>query len=112
LRASPSNARKLGPAQVFAALGDVTRLSLVQKLSSGAPLSISQLTAGSRLTRQAVTKHLGVLESVGVVHGVRAGREKRFAFDPGPVDQMKKYLEFVSLRWEEGLGRLKKFVES
>ncbi|MFI5128326.1 MAG: helix-turn-helix domain-containing protein, partial [Candidatus Acidiferrales bacterium] len=49
-------------APVFAALGDKTRLSLVAQLCGGQPRSISQLTRGSRLTRQAITKHLRVLE--------------------------------------------------
>jgi DNA-binding transcriptional ArsR family regulator len=111
LRANPSSARKAVPARVFAALGDGTRLSIVSKLCAGTPLSISQLTSGSRLTRQAVTKHLRVLETAGVVHGVRSGREMRFRFDPAPVDEMKSYLEFVSMQWDEALGRLKKFVE-
>ncbi len=62
-------------AAVFAALGDETRLLLVARLSHGRPASISQLTEGSKLTRQAITKHLRVLERARIVHGVRAGGE-------------------------------------
>lgn len=98
-------------APVFAALGDATRLSLVAKLSGGRPYSISQLTHGSKLTRQAITKHLRVLESVGIVHSVRAGRESRFQFDPQPMEGMKEYLESVSRQWDQALSRLKSFVE-
>jgi DNA-binding transcriptional ArsR family regulator len=98
-------------ALVFAALGDATRLSLVAKLCFGQPRSISQLTRGSKLTRQAITKHLRVLESVGIVHSVRAGRESRFAFDPQPIEGMKEYLDFVSQQWDQALSRLKSFVE-
>jgi DNA-binding transcriptional ArsR family regulator len=98
-------------ASVFAALGDETRLALVARLARGAPYSISQLTAGSKLTRQAVTKHLRVLERVGIVHGVRAGRESRFEFDPGPFEEIKSYLDQVSEQWDQALARLKSFVE-
>ena len=95
----------------FAALGDKTRLSLVAKLCSGQPCSISQLTHGSRLTRQAITKHLRVLESAGIVHCRRTGRESRFEFDPEPMEEMKRYLNLVSEQWDQALSRLKSFVE-
>ncbi|HEY1221800.1 MAG: helix-turn-helix domain-containing protein [Bryobacteraceae bacterium] len=98
-------------APVFAALGDETRLSLVAKLSVGQPCSISQLTGGSRLTRQAITKHLRVLEGAGIVHGVRAGREKLFAFDPQPMEEIRQYLALVSEQWDQALARLKSLVE-
>jgi DNA-binding transcriptional ArsR family regulator len=98
-------------APVFAALGDKTRLLLVAKLCGGRPYSISQLTRGSRLTRQAITKHLRVLERVGIVHSVHAGRENRFEFDPQPIEGMKAYLDFVSAQWDSALSRLKSFVE-
>jgi DNA-binding transcriptional ArsR family regulator len=84
---------------------------LVNKLSYGQPRSISQLAAGSRLTRQAITKHLRVLERAGIVHGARTGRESRFAFDPKPIQQISGYLESVSAQWDQALARLKEFVE-
>jgi DNA-binding transcriptional ArsR family regulator len=95
----------------FAALGDETRLLLVKRLCQGEPLSITQLTERSGLTRQAITKHLRVLEGAGMVRGVRAGRESRFEFDPEPVDAMKEFLDGVSANWDRTLERLKKFVE-
>jgi DNA-binding transcriptional ArsR family regulator len=98
-------------ASVFAALGDETRLALVAKLSGGQPCSISQLTKGSKLTRQAITKHLRVLESVGIVHSVHAGRESLFEFDPTPIEEMREYLDFVSEQWDHALARLKSFIE-
>jgi DNA-binding transcriptional ArsR family regulator len=104
-------AKRQAHAPVFAALGDETRLSLVAKLCKGQPRSISQLTEGSRLTRQAVTKHLRVLETAGVVHSVRSGRESLFAFDPEPIEEIKKYLDAVSEQWDQALSRLKSFVE-
>jgi DNA-binding transcriptional ArsR family regulator len=104
-------ARRQLRAPVFAALGDDTRLSLVAKLCAGQPYSISQLTEGSRLTRQAVTKHLRVLESVGIVHSVHRGRESLFEFDPKPIEETRKYLDLVSEQWDQALSRLKSLVE-
>ncbi len=98
-------------APVFAALGDETRLSLVAKLSTGDSLSIAQLTEGSRVTRQAITKHLRALERVGLVRSVRSGRESLFALDARPLDELKAYLDFVSRQWDAALSRLKAFVE-
>lgn len=98
-------------APVFAALGDVTRLSLIRKLSDGRPHSISQLSVDSTLSRQAVTKHLRVLERVGVVHSVRSGRESLFEFDPEPIQELRAYLDSVSQQWDRALTRLQSFVE-
>ena len=99
-------------ASVFAALGDETRLGLLAKLLNGEPLSISRLTEGTRLTRQAVTKHLRVLEGAGVVHSVKAGRESRFALDPRPLVSAQEYLAHVSRQWDDALARLKALVEA
>jgi DNA-binding transcriptional ArsR family regulator len=110
-RSRRSTAKLSARAPAFAALGDETRLLLVTKLSSGEPRSISQLTEGSRLTRQAITKHLRVLENAGIVRCTRAGRESRFAFDPEPIEDLKQYLQFVSEQWDQALSRLKSLVE-
>lgn len=112
-RKSLKSARRNRPprAPAFAALGDATRLALVRKLSGGQLRSIAQLTKGSRLTRQAITKHLRVLERARIVRSRRAGRESLFAFNPGAMDEMKKYLEGVSAQWDHSLARLKSFVE-
>jgi DNA-binding transcriptional ArsR family regulator len=99
-------------ASVFAALGDETRLLLLAKLCKGQRYSISELTEGTRLTRQAVTKHLRVLERVRVVHATRSGRESLFTLDPEPIDEMVVYLETVSKQWDAALARLKAFVEN
>ena len=101
----------MDPAPVFAALGDETRLVLVARLAHGEAKSISELTNGTRLTRQAVTKHLRVLESAGVVRCARLGRESRFELDPQPIIQMGKYLELLSRQWDDALLRLKTLVE-
>ena len=110
-RRSGMAAKRQTRAPVFAALGDETRQLLVGKLCGGQPYSISQLTKGSNLTRQAITKHLRVLERVGIVHSVRRGRESRFEFDPEPIQEIKEYLNFVSEQWDQALSRLKSFVE-
>ena len=106
----PSSTR--AKAAVFAALGDETRLLLLARLCSGQRYSIAELTEGTKLTRQAVTKHLRVLERVRIVHGTREGRQSMFRFDPQPVIEMKEYLELVSKQWDRALARLKSFVES
>lgn len=113
---SPKVRRKLETkhrdhAPVFAALGDSTRLSLVRKLADGQPHSISQLTERTKLTRQAVTKHLRVLEGVGIVRNIRSGRESLFELQPKPINELREYLDFVSSQWEDALSRLKFFVE-
>ena len=96
---------------MFAALGDETRLALVARLADGRSRSIAQLTQGTKLSRQAVTKHLRVLQDAGVVRGARLGRERRFALDPEPIVEMKEYLDLVSKQWDDVLARLKAFVE-
>lgn len=101
--------RKFAP--IFAALGDETRLSLVAKLSRGHPTSITDLTEGTRLSRQAVTKHLRVLQGARIVRSVRAGREKLFELDPVPIKQVGEYADAVSKQWDRALARLKAFVE-
>lgn len=104
-------AKRQARASVFAALGDETRLGIVATLSSGEPASIAQLTAGSRLTRQAITKHLRVLERAGIVRNLHVGRESLFAFDPRPLSDLHDYLDRMSRRWDDALAQLKSFVE-
>jgi len=98
-------------APVFAALGDETRLKLLAKLSGGSRLSIKHLAADSALTRQAITKHLGVLEVAGLVRGVRHGRENLFELNPQTIDQARRALDEISRQWDDALARLKTFVE-
>jgi DNA-binding transcriptional ArsR family regulator len=107
----PNASEVTGRASIFAALGDATRLALVATLLTGEPRSISQLALGSPLTRQAITKHLRVLQGAGIVEGVRIGRERRFQLCPEPLQQAQSYLEQVSLQWQAALARLQSFVE-
>lgn len=111
-RPKPAASPERTHAPIFAALGDRTRLLLIGKLARGQPSSISELTEDFNITRQAVTKHLHVLEGAGLVAGTREGREIRFTFTPGPMEQAKTYLEGVAQQWGDALGRLKDFVES
>jgi DNA-binding transcriptional ArsR family regulator len=98
-------------APIFAALGDPTRLALLGRLCAGAPLSIAALSAESRLTRQAVTKHLHVMARAGLVGQVRVGRETRFTYQPEALDAARGYLDAVSAQWDDALERLRRFVE-
>jgi DNA-binding transcriptional ArsR family regulator len=109
---SRASTKRRPTAPVFAALGDGTRLWLLAKLSRGERFSISQLTEGSALTRQAITKHLRVLEQVKIVRRTRSGRESLFQFNPEPIDEMKEYLDQVSQQWDQALARLKSFLEN
>ncbi len=98
-------------APVFAALGDATRLALMVRLCGGRPLSIAELTSATQVTRQAVTKHLGVLAAAGLVSDFRRGRERLWQPERRGLDDATRYLEMVSRRWDAALQRLKDFVE-
>ena len=98
-------------ASIFAALGDETRLAMVARLAGGEAQSIARLTAGTTLTRQAVSKHLRVLEDAGVVRSLKVGRESQYALEPKPIDNVRDYLANVSAQWDDALARLKSFVE-
>jgi DNA-binding transcriptional ArsR family regulator len=96
---------------LFAALGDTTRLRLVSRLCDGGPMSITKLTAGSRMTRQAITKHLRVMEAARLVHSDRRGRERVWQLDQQRLAEARHYLNMISKQWDEALERLRKFVE-
>jgi DNA-binding transcriptional ArsR family regulator len=104
MRASPK------PAALFAALGDQTRLRIVARLTAG-PLSIAKLTADSRITRQAVTKHLRVLERAHLVRGARQGREMLWQLDRRRLEEARGYLDQISRQWDRALARLRDLVE-
>jgi DNA-binding transcriptional ArsR family regulator len=98
-------------APLFAALGDETRLFIVVRLAAGQPMSIVRLAAGTGVTRQAVTKHLRVLASAGLVRDRRAGRERVFELEPQPLLEAQRSLARISTQWDEALERLRTFVE-
>ena len=98
-------------APIFAALGDETRLRLIAVLCAGGAVSIAQLTSGTEITRQAVTKHLQVLADAGLVRDVKVGRERLWEFDPAQLEEARRSLEMIALQWDEALQKLKIAVE-
>ena len=111
-RSAAASARLRGAAApVFAALGDETRLGLVSALGAQGPLSTTRLTAGTRVTRQAVTKHLRLLQGAGLVRAARHGRERRWELAPDGLEEARRSLDVLSKQWDDALGRLKAFVE-
>jgi DNA-binding transcriptional ArsR family regulator len=108
---SRRNASLEQAAPVFAALGDETRLALVHRLGRDGALSIARLTDATRVTRQAVTKHLQVLERAGLVQAERQGRERLWQVNPHALHEAQRYLELLSKQWDEALERLATFVE-
>jgi DNA-binding transcriptional ArsR family regulator len=106
----PSGASR--SALLFAALGDHTRLRLVTRLCHLGPMSITRLTAGSRVTRQAVTKHLRVMERAGLAHGTRRGRESLWQLDRQRLAEARRDLDLISAQWDAALDRLRRYVEN
>lgn len=96
---------------IFAALGDATRLRIVAVLCAGGALSIAQLTAGTDLTRQAVSKHLRVLAGAGLVHDVKTGRERLWQFAPAQLEEARRSLQLIEEQWDHALLRLQLAVE-
>lgn len=97
---------------MFAALGDETRLRVLAKLAKHGPLSITQITEGEEVTRQAITKHLAVLADSGLVHDVRRGRERLWEVELAPLEEARRCLDLVSAQWDRTLAQLKDFVEA
>jgi DNA-binding transcriptional ArsR family regulator len=99
-------------AHLFASLGDETRLRLVSRLSKSGPLSITRLTEDSKVTRQAITKHLRVMERAGVVRSARHGRESVWQLEQRRLEDAQRNLDTISRQWDGALLRLRKFVET
>ena len=87
------------------------RLRLVAVLCVSGAMSITQLTAGTDITRQAVTKHLNVLAAAGLVRDVKVGRERLWEFEPAQLDEARRTLELIGRQWENALERLRAAVE-
>jgi DNA-binding transcriptional ArsR family regulator len=99
-------------APVFAALGDEMRLRLVAALCVGGAMSITQLTSGTEISRQAITKHLSVLAAAGLVRDVKVGRERLWEFEPLQLDEARGALAVIGQQWDHALSKLKLAVES
>jgi DNA-binding transcriptional ArsR family regulator len=98
-------------APLFAALGDATRLELVARLCSEGPQSIVRLTDGTRVSRQAVTKHLKALAAAGLVRSTREGRERIWQIQTKRLGEVRRHLEQISRQWDDALERLRVAVE-
>lgn len=107
-----STARELRAADVFFALGDRTRLSVVRKLGTGGALSATVLSDGAQVSRQAIAKHLRVLEGAGLVTHEKRGREVLYALEPVALGEARAFLDSVSAGWDRAIERLRVLVES
>jgi DNA-binding transcriptional ArsR family regulator len=99
-------------APLFAALGDATRLRLIAVLCAEGALSIAQLTSGTDITRQAVTKHLQVLASAGLVRDIKVGRERLWEFERARLEEARRSLDLIAQQWDHALMKLKLALES
>ena len=107
----PKPAPKPELAQLFAALGEPTRLGLVDRLRDGSEQSIASMAVGLPISRQALTKHLKVLEAAGIAHSRRLGRETVYRIDPAGLIAAEQWIADVSSQWDSAIDRLKKHVE-
>jgi DNA-binding transcriptional ArsR family regulator len=98
-------------APIFAALGDETRLQLIAALCVGGAMSIAQLTQGTQITRQAITKHLDVLAAAGLVRDVKLGRERLWEFEAARLEEARRSLEIIASQWDHALEKLRQAVE-
>ncbi|PYP09426.1 MAG: transcriptional regulator [Gemmatimonadetes bacterium] len=96
---------------LFTALADATRLRLLGRLSVDGPLSITRLSEGTGVTRQAITRHLYALGRVGLVHHAPRGRERVWELDAKRLEKAKRYLDQISAQWDAAAERLRAFVE-
>lgn len=98
-------------APLFDALGDPNRLRIIVRLCDLGPSSTLQLTSVIPVTRQAVSKHLQLLESVGLVTSSKRGRERVWTVRTAPLAQASDYLTALSRRWDAAVDRLRAYVE-
>jgi DNA-binding transcriptional ArsR family regulator len=110
-RSSKTTPEPTSSAPIFAALGDRIRLRLVARLCEDGPMSITRLAKGTSVTRQAITKHLRVLEGAGLTRSTRQGRESVWTLDMKSLEEARRYLDMIGRQWEDALGRLRDFVE-
>ena len=105
------SASAVAKAPLFDALGDPNRLRIVTRLCDGGPCSTSQITQVVPVSRQAATKHLLLLEAVGLVSSQRHGRERIWRMQPQPLAEASQYLTALSQRWDRAIENLRTFVE-
>lgn len=96
---APPMAKPTQAARLFAALADPTRLALLVILRSGTPRSIARLSANAGMTRQAVTKHLKILQDANLVTATAAGRETHYRYVPDALDTVRSALDAIAGNW-------------
>lgn len=96
---------------VFAALGDETRWSVLEALGEG-DASASALAERLPVSRQAIAKHLAVLEAVGLVEPVRVGREVRYRVLGAQLNATARGLESIGAKWDRRLATIKEIAET
>jgi DNA-binding transcriptional ArsR family regulator len=99
------------PMRVFAALADPTRVRLLDRLAREGRMSLTQLARGAPITRQAISRHVTVLEAAGLVTAERQGREVHLSLCPAPLAGAAAWLQQVSAAWDGALDRLARHVE-
>lgn len=97
---------------VLVALADPTRRDLLDALSVAGRASATSLAEGRPVSRQAVVKHLQVLEAAGLVERARIGREVLYGVRPDPLDASARWLADLSARWDRRLNALKRTAET
>jgi DNA-binding transcriptional ArsR family regulator len=106
-----SRAGVVDRAPVFDALGDPNRLRIITRLCDGGPCSTTDVTRVVSVSRQAATKHLLLLEAVGLVSSQRNGRERIWRVQTTPLTDASEYLKVLSQRWDSAIDRLRAYVE-
>jgi DNA-binding transcriptional ArsR family regulator len=97
--------------RLWTALGDPTRIRLLDLLLERGEATASTLAGALPITRQAVSKHLAVLERDGFVTAHRSGREVRYAVRGDRLDQASAALERIAARWDTRLKAIKRMAE-
>jgi ArsR family transcriptional regulator, cadmium/lead-responsive transcriptional repressor len=100
------------PDPVFQALADPTRRTLIRALSDTGPSTLSELSSRVPVSRQAVAKHLSVLQDAGLVSGSGEIRGRRYELTPGPFSDALGWMVDVGAGWDDRLARLKRQVEA
>ena len=103
--------RSTGPDAVFQALSDPTRREVMRRLSQDGPTTLGELASGLPITRQAVSKHLLVLEEAGLVHVSDDTRRRRYRLTPRPLTDAMGWMVDVGAEWDERLDSLRRHVE-
>src|ERR1700677_4399132 len=85
---------------------------LFAALGVGGAMSITQLTSGTDITRQAITKHLGVLAAAGLVRDLKVGRQRLWEFEPAQLDEARRSLGGIARQWDPPLAKLKRAAEN